>query len=99
MGTSTRPLDQPVGSWSWPLDQSVVSKASGSIQSAFAPASCFPSNLRRVIFSQIYKLCEKVRLRTGFKEKDAGQSVLDSPSDNAAEWVGEPSHSAARTFR
>ena len=29
---------------------------------AFAPASCSPSSLRRVIFSKIYKICEKVRL-------------------------------------
>jgi len=32
---------------------------------AFAPASCFPSSLRRVTFSQSCQVCEKVRLKIG----------------------------------
>src|SRR5215469_15927279 len=35
---------------------------SGLAAKAFAPASCFPSSLRRVTFSQIQRICEKVRL-------------------------------------
>src|SRR5271166_4710100 len=29
---------------------------------AFAPASCFPSSLQRLALSQIYKICDSVRL-------------------------------------
>src|SRR5215469_7072349 len=36
--------------------------SSGLAAKAFAPASCFPSSLRRVTFSQNRKICEKVRL-------------------------------------
>src|SRR5215469_6784104 len=35
---------------------------SGLAAKAFAPASCFPSSLPRVTFSQTCKVCEKVRL-------------------------------------
>src|SRR5215470_14751280 len=37
--------------------------SSGLAAKAFAPASCFPSSLRRVTFSQNRKICEKVRLK------------------------------------
>src|ERR1700746_3708375 len=37
---------------------------SGLAAKAFAPASCFPSSLRRVNISQVHQTCEMFRLKT-----------------------------------
>jgi hypothetical protein len=49
---------------------------SGLAAKAFAPASCFPSSLRRVTFSQIYKICVKIRL-TPDNSSAAPSGLLD----------------------
>src|ERR1700746_2470308 len=42
---------------------------SGLAAKAFAPASCFPSSLRRVNISQVHQTCEMFRLTTYFTEE------------------------------
>src|ERR1700746_337751 len=51
---------------------------SGLAAKAFAPASCFPSSLRRVNISQVHQTCEMFRLNPRFPSWRARENPLPS---------------------